>query len=195
MVKRKETKVKKVRKPRKPMSEEQKVAASERLKKAREARKEKNPDYGMTNVHESLRDLPDDHQLHPDKVKLWIKTQKDLLRSARANIRVKSKGAEAEVASHEGYIRACQKYLRDGDWVDDFYGEYQEKRIRWRCRVPAYFWTGPNAGKIKRSIGVYYDDIADVWTKEMFEEDGYVLDAPTERKTVKKRRKRRKTNK
>ena len=122
MVKRKETKVKKVRKPRKPMSEEQKVAASERLKKAREARKEKNPDYGMTNVHESLRDLPDDHQLHPDKVKLWIKTQKDLLRSARANIRVKSKGAEAEVASHEGYIRACQKYLRDGDWVDDFYG-------------------------------------------------------------------------
>ena len=34
----------KKRKPRKSMSEEQKKAAAERLKKAREARAEKNPD-------------------------------------------------------------------------------------------------------------------------------------------------------
>ena len=35
----------KKRKSRKPMSDEQKAAASERLAKAREKRKEKNPDY------------------------------------------------------------------------------------------------------------------------------------------------------
>ena len=142
----------------------------------------------------SQRTLPDD-AFNPDKVKQWINTQKELAILERKGIRQKVKGAIANHASHEAYVKNLQRYLRTGDWVDDFYGEYQEKRIRWRCRVPAYFWTGPNAGKIKRSIGVYYDDIADVWTKEMFEEDGYVLDAPAERKTVKKRRKRRKTNK
>ena len=52
---------KKRRKPRKPMSEEQRVAAAARLEKAREKRKAQNPDYGMSNVHESLRNLPNDH--------------------------------------------------------------------------------------------------------------------------------------
>ena len=64
---------KKRRKPRKRMSEEQRVAAATRLEKAREKRKEKNPDYGMSNIHESLRNLPDDHALHPNKIKKWIK--------------------------------------------------------------------------------------------------------------------------
>ena len=40
----------KKRKPRKPMSEEQRVAAAARLEKAREKRKEKNPDYGQSGV-------------------------------------------------------------------------------------------------------------------------------------------------
>ena len=118
----------KVRKKRKPMSEEQRVAAAARLEKAREKRKEKNPDYGQSGIHESLRNLPDDHQLHPKKVKQWIKTQKDLLKSEKAAIRQKIKGAEARAASHEGYIRSMVRYLRDGDWSDDFYGEYQDKR-------------------------------------------------------------------
>ena len=42
---------KKRRKPRKPMSEEQRVASAARLEKAREIRKAKTPDYGMSNVH------------------------------------------------------------------------------------------------------------------------------------------------
>ena len=91
---------KKVRKPRKPMTAEQKEAAAKRLEKAREARRKKNPNYGMSNVHESIRDLPDDHHLHPDKVKQWIKTQKDLLRSEKAAVRQKVKGAIAKVAVH-----------------------------------------------------------------------------------------------
>ncbi len=47
---------KKFRKPRKPMTDEQKAAAGERLQKARAIRSAKNPDYGQTNIHESLRD-------------------------------------------------------------------------------------------------------------------------------------------
>ena len=43
----------KKRKPRKRMSEEQRVAAAARLEKAREKRKAKDPDYGMSSIHES----------------------------------------------------------------------------------------------------------------------------------------------
>ena len=41
------------------------------------------------------------------------------------------KGAIAKAASTEGYIRHCEAYLANGDWVDNFYGEYQEGRVRW----------------------------------------------------------------
>ena len=77
----------KKRKPRKPMSEEQRVAAAKRLEKAREARAEKNPDYGQSGIHLTLRNLPDDHPTHPNKVKVWIKTQKGLASSERAGDR------------------------------------------------------------------------------------------------------------
>ena len=29
--------------------------------------------------------------------------------------------------SHEAYVRNMQKYLRDGDWIDLFYGEHQDR--------------------------------------------------------------------
>ena len=74
------------------MTEEQRAAASERLAKAREARAAKNPDYGKTNIHESLRDLPDDYPITPKKVKQWIKTQKELASMERRNEKKNVKG-------------------------------------------------------------------------------------------------------
>ena len=159
------------RKPRKPMSEEQRVAAAARLEKAREQRKAKNPDYGMSGIHESLRNLPDVHPLHPNKVKEWIKSQKDLASSARSNARRKVKGALAQVGIHEGYLRNLQRYLQHGDWVDDFYGEYQEKKIRRRCTAQAYYWFGPNKGQPKFDVGTYYPLLGYVYTQEMFNEE------------------------
>ena len=134
---------KKVRKPRKPMTEKQRVAAAKRLEKAREARAAKNPEYGMSGIHESLRDLPDDHFISPVRVKQWIKTQKDIIKTERANVRLKMKGAVAALASHEGYVRNMNKYLRDGDWVDDFYGEYMDKKINIDDLITSYkyLWT------------------------------------------------------
>ena len=128
-----EWKAPKKRKPRKPMTDVQKAAASERLAKAREAKLEKNPDYGQTNIHESLRNLPVEHQLSPMKVKQWIKVQQEYAKSERAAVRQKIKGADAKLSSHEGYIRNMQKYLRDGTWVDMFYGDQQQGKIRNRC--------------------------------------------------------------
>ena len=111
---------KKVRKKRKPMTEEQKTAAAERLEKARAVRAAKNPDYGMTGIHESLRDLPDDYPITPKKVKQWIKTQKELASMERRNEKKNVKGATARKTSHEAYVRNLQKYLKDGDYVDAF---------------------------------------------------------------------------
>lgn len=122
--------------PRRKMSEEQKAAATERLRVAREKRLRENPPK-YANVHPSVLAKPDDHALSRKKVVQWIKTQKSLLSVERGNVRRNVKGAIAKVASHQGYIRHMESYLRGGDWCDDFYGEYGEKRIQWKVVVPS----------------------------------------------------------
>ena len=179
---------KKRRKPRKRMSEEQRVAAAARLEQAREKRKAKNPDYGMSGIHESLRNLPDEHPLHPNKVKQWIKSQKDLASSARSDVRRKVKGAEAQVGIHEGYVRNMQKYLKDGDWIDMFYGEHQQNKIGARCIAQGYYWDGPNKGQPKFDVGTYYPLLGCVYTQEMFNEEQGISNVGTgERKRRAKR--------
>ena len=174
----------KVRKKRKPMTEEQRVAAAARLEKAREKRKEQNPDYGQSSLPTELRNLPDDHALHPKKIKEWIKTQKDLASSVRGEVRQKIKGAEARLLIHEGYIKNMQRYLRDGDWIDNFYGEHQQNKIRWRCTALAY----NDDGTPKRTVGFFYPDMGCVYTQEMFNEEKGIPDVGSSKR--KRRRKR-----
>ena len=173
---------KKIRKKRKPMTEEQKQAAAARLEKAREARAAKNPDYGQSSIHASLRDLPDDHPAHPKKVKLWIKTQKELAASERKSVKQGVKGAYSKQCIHEAYVRNLVKYLRDGDYVDMFYGEYMEHQVKRKCVAMAY----ESDGTPKRDVGVWYPDIG-TYTQEMYNEDRGVVSEPP-----KKKRKRRK---
>ena len=179
---------KKRRKPRKRMSEDQRVAAAARLEKAREKRKAKDPDYGMSGIHESLRNLPNDHPLHPNKVKQWIKSQKDLASSARSDVRRKVKGAEAQLGIHEGYVRNMQRYLRDGDWIDMFYGEHQQYKIKYRCTSQAYYFDGPKKGQPKFDVGTYYPLLGCVYTQEMFNEEQGISNVGTgKRKRSRKR--------
>ena len=124
-----------------------------------------------SNIHESLRNLPDDHGLSPAKVKKWIKTQQDLAKSSRQSVRQKVKGAEAQLKIHEGYISSMQAYLRTGDWVDSFYGEYQEHKIRNRCIALAY----DKNGNPKRNVGTFYPDMGEVYTQEMLDEERGVV--------------------
>ena len=118
------------------MTEEQKIAAAERLRVAREKRLRDNPPK-YANIHPSVLEKGDDHPFSRKKVVQWIKTQKSLLASERGNVRRKVKGAESKVADHTAYIRHCEWYLRNGDWIDDRYGEYQEKKTKWITIVPA----------------------------------------------------------
>ena len=122
--------------PRRRMTEEQKIAASERLRVAREKRLKENPPK-YANIHPTVLEKGDDHPFSRKKVVQWIKTQKSLLASERHNLRRKVKGAESKVADHTAYIRHCEWYLRHGDWIDDRYGEYQEKRMGWKVVVPS----------------------------------------------------------
>ena len=179
---------KKVRKRRKPMTEEQRRAASERLAKAREVRASKNPDDGQSGLHPTLRDLPDDHPAHPKKVKLLIKTQKDLAASERRSVKQGVKGAYSRQCTHEGYVRNLVKYLRDGDYVDVFYGEYQEHKVGRRCIAQGYYWYGPKKGQPKFDVGVFYPMLGTTYTQEMYDEDNGVVREPPK----KKRRKRKK---
>ena len=81
----------------------------------------------------------------------------------RANMRAKVKGAIARYESHRGYIRNLETYLRSGEYLDMFWGEYQEHRCKSICLVMAYHPDGTP----KRSVGTWYPDIRTEWTKEM----------------------------
>ena len=126
----------KFKKPRKPMSEKNRIQAAERLRVAREKRLKENPPK-YTSIHPSVRELPDDHMLSRVNVTKWIKTQKGLLGAARSAMRNNVKGAIAEYHSIQGYIRHCEWYLKNGDWIDNYYGEYQQSKIKWRTVVPS----------------------------------------------------------
>ena len=122
--------------PRRKMTDEQKAAAAERLRLAREKRLRENPPK-YSNIHPSVLALPDEHPFSRVNVTKYIKTQKGMLAGLRSAIRNKVKGAIAEEASTKAYIRHCETYLRNGDWCDNYYGEYQEKKVKWVTVVPA----------------------------------------------------------
>ena len=122
----------KPRKRRKPMTAAQRVAAAERLEKARAM---KAPAQNQS-IHPEVLAKPDDHFLSVKNVRSWIKSGKEQLSSFKSEMRRDVKGAKAKVYSKEGYIRNMQHYLKHGDWIDDFYGEYEEKKVRWKTIHP-----------------------------------------------------------
>ena len=121
-----------MKRKRKPMTPEQRQAASERLAKARAM---KAPAKNQT-IHPDVLAKPDEHPLSVKRIKSWIRTNKDMLTSLRGDVRRDVKGAKARFHSIEGYIRHMQHYLKHGDWIDDAYGEYQEKKVQWRTIKP-----------------------------------------------------------
>ena len=123
----------KIKRRRKPMTPEQKAAAVERLAKAREA---KGPAQHQ-NIHPEVLARPDDHFLSLKNVRSWIKSNKEQLSSLRGEVRRDVKGAKAKFHSVEGYIRHMQHYLKHGDWIDNAYGEHQEKSVKWVTIKPS----------------------------------------------------------
>ena len=124
-----------VKKQRK-MTPEQREAASERLRVARE---KKGPAQ-YKNVAKNVLALPDDHYLSYKSVKKWIKTQQEIARSERRNMVKGVKGASAKMYAAQGYVNQMNHYIQHGDWCCDYYGEYEEKRIIWKTIAPHEEW-------------------------------------------------------
>jgi hypothetical protein len=148
---------KKVRKG-KVMSAEQKAAAAERLRKAREA---KGPSQN-NQIAEEVRNLPDEDVFSVKNVRQWIKTNKELLHSIRDMKDSKEAKEREQYNNVEGYLANLQSYLRSGVYLDMFYGEHRQSKVKHRCVRMAYYPDGTP----KRTVGVWYPDIG-VYTEEM----------------------------
>ena len=138
----------KVRKKRKPMTPEQRAAAAERLALARAA---KAPAKNIS-IHESIRNLDDDHPLSPAKVKAWIKSCREELKANRHYRLSKDSKEKAAWHSLESYVRNMQNYLSSGIWLDLFYGEKRSIRMYPVCTTMSY----EKDGTPKYSYGIYY---------------------------------------
>ena len=161
------TKVTPVKKKRK-LSEEAREKMRERLAAMRA--KKKPADY--KNVAKSVLDLPDDDKYSFKNVKEWIKHSKDLVSEynkvarSRASSSQESQKASNAADHKKVYIRELENYLKTGDWISYFSGQDENQKVIPRCVAMAYY----SDGRPKRSEGVFYDDIATVWTRDMDED-------------------------
>ena len=99
------------------------------------AGKRKGKNVSLKGIHPSLRKIPKDHPIHYLKVIEWIAHNQLLANEYRKQERQNIKGAIANRASCEGYIKHMRHYLKHGDWVDNFYGQDQEGKVVWLNRI------------------------------------------------------------
>ena len=153
-------------KRRREMTPEQKQAATERLAAAREKRLIANPPE-YKSVHEDVLALDDEHNWSHKNVKKYIKAQKELLTAQKQAVRRGDKGSDAKYIATQTYIKNMERYLRTGIWLDKFWGEDHNIRVKDICYVMAYHHEGPLKGKPKRSHGVYYSDLGTTYDRKM----------------------------
>ena len=120
---------------RRKLTQQQKQAAAARLAAARAKKGE--PKYSQYD--QRVVNLPDDHKLSFKKVRQWIKANKEKLPLLKKAVRLKERGSIAKLAITEGYISNMESYLRNGLWLDLFYGEDQEHSTGWFRRHVARY--------------------------------------------------------
>ena len=161
-------KVKPLKKKRK-LSEEHKEKLRARLAEMRA--KKKPAEY--KNIAKSVLALPDDDKYSMKNVKEWIKESKDQVaafnktaRSMKISPQDKQKAQNAADAK-KAYIRYCEHYLKTGDWIGMFSGKEENHKVVPKCIAMAYYPDGTP----KRTVGIFYEDINMVWSKDMDERD------------------------
>ena len=98
----------------------------------------------LSNIDQSVLDLPEDHPLSYVNVKKYIATQEGLVKVGKQqqnmrseNQKLKDEGMRTRLDA-EAYIRSMKKYLNTGDWSSLYYGEYEDKLIEWKVVAPSY---------------------------------------------------------
>ena len=111
----------------------------DKMAKVRAAKKP--PAY--KNIHEDVKNLPDDNTLSVKNVKEWEKHNKERVKELKYKIRRMEKGKERtllerELGNREVYIMNIARYLDTSVWLDLFYGKDQEHKSKWRTIAYAY---------------------------------------------------------
>lgn len=140
------------------MTEEQRLAAAERLRLAREARGHD----GSSSIHPYIRDLDSDHPLHWKKVKVWIKELRLEIDSKKMLRDSKIATERSEYLMLNTYVGNLKKYLSTGVYHDSRYGRHREGRMNTVVLHMAY----NDDGTPKRTLGHIYPDCGE-YTKEM----------------------------
>ena len=152
----------KVKRKRKPMSAEQKAAAVERLAAAR-AKKNAGKE---PNAHPRVLELDSDHPLSFNSSKENLKAWREVLKGIRHQKESKDSGQRQEYQIAEAYVKNLGIWIRDGVYLDNKYGAKRESAMEYVCVTPA---RHPD-GSIKRTQGVYYADLGQVWTQQLAKE-------------------------
>lgn len=153
------------KKPRKKrvLTDEQKQAAAARLAKAREA---KGPSQN-NQIDEDVRNLPDDHLFSYKNVRKWQNEAKQYLHAIKSFKDSKDAKERAAYQEVETYIVNLGTYMRSGVYLDSRFGPERTGKVQHRCVAMAYHKDGTP----KRTVGVWYPDIGEVYTQEMALED------------------------
>jgi len=165
----------KIKRKRKPMSAEQKEAAAERLKKAREARVAKNGPSKNSTYHESVYT---NKNIDYKEVLKWYKNAKEQAGSYKAALKNKNLDNKQRSKNNsfynlwDFYAANIQWYLRTGDWISDYCGENMGSKTKWTI----------TASSVTSSLNV-----GDTWTID----DHKKIDNST---IIKKRKKKVKKN-
>ena len=129
----------KIKRKRKPMSDEQRIAAAERLKKARDQRAEKNGPAKNKMYHSSVYD---NKLIDLKELVRWLKNAKDQASSYKQSVKLGS-GDHKQRAHNtlmfnmwDGYSQDIQWYLRTGDWISDYFGEHMGAKTNWTIVAP-----------------------------------------------------------
>ena len=114
----------------------------EKLDKMAKVRAAKKPP-SYKNIHEDVKNLPDDNTLSLKNVKEWEKHNKDRVSDLKYQIRRMDKGKEQnkllrELENREVFVANIRRYLDTGVWFDLFYGPDQDLRVTYRTLVYAY---------------------------------------------------------
>ena len=114
----------------------------EQLDKMAKVRAAKKPP-AYKNIHEDVKNLPDDNTLSVKNVKEWEKHNKERVKELKYKIRRMDKSKErtlleCELGNREVYIMNIARYLDTSVWLDLFYGKDQEHKTKWRTLAHAY---------------------------------------------------------
>jgi len=118
--------------------------------------------YSEPNIHPDVIAKGEDDPLNLDNIKNWLGVWKAFLRKNKNYAESKDPALRKQYQEAEHYVYNMTTYARSNVWLDTHYGENRENKMYQRCYAMAY----DKDGMPKRTKGVWYPDIMDVWSEK-----------------------------